>query len=137
MPTLYLVLSVLAVGLGSAALIVLFVQAEKDRKARLREEQQRQRAISRRWDGIVAKLLENPSSKQDLEDALVFVNSHRGYLDVGYRMALDLVALSAGARQTKVFALKVGRQYYSQNREGRVPTIYDEAAIENDIQARC
>ena len=52
-------------------------------------------------------------------------------------MALDLVALSGGGTQNKIFALNVGRLYYSDPREYGLPTIYDEAAIENDIKARC
>lgn len=137
MPTLYVVLLVLAVILGGAALCILIIQAGEERKARSRAERERRKAISKRWDEIVENLLQRPSDGQLLAEAFQFLAANRGYIEAGYRLALDLVALSEGEKQNKVFALNVGRMHYSMHREDRAPTIYDEAAIENDIKARC
>lgn len=53
-----------------------------------------------------------------------------------YDSSLDLVTTHIGNPQAKVFALEVGRWHYSLQRLDRKPTIYDEQAIQNDINTR-
>lgn len=120
---------------------VVETKAKKQREAKERRERERQRArhneLHEPWDQIVAGLLQNPTDVKSLQTALSFIKAHKAFRDCGYDMALDLVAASDAAKQNKVFALQVGRLRYSQHREDGVPTVYDEAAIENDIKARC
>jgi len=53
-----------------------------------------------------------------------------------YNSALELIITHKGDARIKVFALNMGRWYYSLQRPERKPTIYDEQAIQNDINAR-
>jgi hypothetical protein len=53
-----------------------------------------------------------------------------------YNSALDLIISHSGDTSVKVFALNIGRWHYSLKREDRKPTIYDEQAIQNDINTR-
>ena len=119
----------------------VFSRAKKQRDARDRQKRDSLRAEHKeqrkRWDQIVAGLLQNPTDVNLLQTALSFIKAHKAFRDCGYDMALDLVAASDAAKPNKVFALQVGRLRYSQHREDGVPTVYDEAAIENDIKARC
>ncbi|MDB4810110.1 hypothetical protein OAH34_02825 [bacterium] len=91
----------------------------------------------RKWDSVVAKLLADPDNEELLMSALNFLQANRNFSEVGYRMALDLIVTTKAASQNKVFALRIGRLHYSSSRPDGQPTIYDEAAIENDIRARC
>ncbi|MDQ3282628.1 MAG: hypothetical protein M3Q69_14600 [Acidobacteriota bacterium] len=53
-----------------------------------------------------------------------------------YDRVLDAVQRSDGAPDMKALAVRIGRRVYSFHRADRVPTIYDEQAIANDIAAR-
>lgn len=53
-----------------------------------------------------------------------------------YNSALELISIHNGNAKIKVFALNMGRWYYSLLRPEKKPTIYDEQAIQNDINAR-
>ncbi|AGY57112.1 hypothetical protein GKIL_0866 [Gloeobacter kilaueensis JS1] len=53
-----------------------------------------------------------------------------------YKAALRILERHPESTEARVFALEVGRFYYSYDRKGGVPTVYDEAAIANDIAAR-
>lgn len=54
-----------------------------------------------------------------------------------YEISLHNVEASKGLPGAKALALHLGRASYSAARPDRVPTIYDEQAINNDIGARC
>ena len=53
-------------------------------------------------------------------------------LDVVYKQILDLLKEHP---QLKPLALEIGRKKYSKFRESGSPTVYDESAIMNDINA--
>lgn len=53
-----------------------------------------------------------------------------------YRVALEILEENPEMSELKVYALEVGRWYYSSQRPDRKPTIYDEQAIQNDIIVR-
>ena len=53
-------------------------------------------------------------------------------LDQLYKDALRLVRKDPGH---KLYALEMGRRKYAHARQDRKPTIYDETAIQNDIEA--
>ena len=142
-----LVLGVLSVIAGVPVFICLAlyngkVRAERrlasEKRQRINEKKQYAFEESKRgWDKIVLGLMRNPTSPQLLESAYCFIQAHSEFRNCGYAMALDLVSTSRGSNQNKIFALKVGRLRYSQYRKNHAPSVYDEAAIENDIKARC
>lgn len=122
------------VSLVTIPLVVWFTILKK------KEEQKKEtfeNKVSRKWDRVVANLLADPDNEELLMSTLRFLKANYAYREVGYRMALDLIVTTNAASQNKVFALRVGRLHYSSNRQDGQPTIYDEAAIENDIKARC
>jgi hypothetical protein len=54
-----------------------------------------------------------------------------------YQRALEMIGPPRnGSAAARTFALRVGRFRYSRSRPDRVPTVYDEQAIANDISAR-
>jgi len=53
-----------------------------------------------------------------------------------YARALETVQSSNSTSPARTFALRIGRMRYSRSRPNRVPTVYDEQAIANDIAAR-
>ena len=128
--------------LGTIALAVLIgipsvIWANSYRKKHEREKRALEDKARRKWDKVVTTLLADPDNEKLLLSTLHFIQANPAYREVGYRMALDLIVTTKSASQNKVFALKVGRLHYSSNRPDGNPTIYDEAAIENDIKSRC
>ena len=102
-----------------------------------KQHKKRQKRIILAWDALVARL-QKKNSDTSLHHQLVgFLNKHPNYSEVAYRLSLDLVAETEANPSNKVLALNIGRMHYSMHRKDRVPTVYDEAAIENDIKARC
>jgi len=53
-------------------------------------------------------------------------------LEFVYDNALTLISTD---KKLKTYALKVGRCFYSKFRQGKSLTVYDEAAIQNDLYA--
>lgn len=129
--SLLLYLAFLVVGLIGAYGIHLFEAAAKERK------EKEQEPIRRAWDDLVDRVLENPSDTSLHFKVLEFLKNHPNHSEGAYRLSLDLVAGTKANHLNKIFALHVGRVHYSRGRKDRVPTVYDEAAIENDIKARC
>lgn len=66
----------------------------------------------------------------------LFRRSQRKGRKAAYDAALAEVAASKGDSAKKVAALEAGRRYYGGLRQDGAPTIYDEQAINNDINAR-
>jgi hypothetical protein len=52
-----------------------------------------------------------------------------------YQQALQWVRYNPGRSELRVQALALGRSYYSLARKDGVPTIYDEMALANDLNA--
>jgi hypothetical protein len=56
--------------------------------------------------------------------------------EVAYALALKTVESSGGTSSTKQIALLAGRRHYGSLRDDGNPTVYDEHAIQNDIESR-
>ena len=85
---------------------------------------------------IKSGLSENPELPE-LHEKLIAIASNQIVSKEAYQIALDAVESSHGATICRKTALAVGRAYYGSLRPDKRVSMYDEKAIENDINARC
>ncbi len=93
-----------------------------------------------RLDKILQPLIENPddiayanSIPSSLEKGKLY---HRYSYGEAYNIVLDILASNPDKIHIKTLCLELGRRHYSDLRPDKKLTIYDEQAIQNDIQFR-
>ena len=106
-----------------------------------RRGQKAGREGSQLFERIVALLEENPTSRDTHSEVWGLVNRMDGmvigiYAGTLYQVALGIVQDHPEDSNVRVLALGFGRLSHGSNRPDGRPTIYDEQAIQNDIQAR-
>ncbi len=110
---------------------------ERRKLARKRDLAARQKATQARWKELQAGVKESPNDPQGLRELCTFVGNNLSYSEEAYSSTLDAVHETKGSPNAKSAALEVGRIHYGSQRPDFNVTIYDEQAIQNDIQARC
>jgi hypothetical protein len=85
---------------------------------------------------LIPSLTLDPQNQNIHQQLLYLARSFPMASGNAYQAALLAVELSGGVPTTKTLALEIGRLYYSSLRKERLPTVYDENAILNDISAR-
>lgn len=93
-----------------------------------------------RLENILEPLLKNPddSSYSNSIPSLLQKGEvyHRYNYGQGYNIVLDILASNPDKIHLKTLCLELGRKHYANLRPDKKPTIYDEQAIQNDIQVR-
>jgi len=88
------------------------------------------------FNKLMTRLYVNETDAQLHSEVINFVRSNPTVGKLAYDAALQTVAKSNGKSSTKHLALEVGRIHFGSLRMGKRPTIYDEQAIQNDINSR-
>lgn len=107
-----------------------------DWKKKQRREEERTYLNDKQWRALTKLLMQTPEDAELQRKTLNFVQREGRYSADAYEIALRFVE-KYDTKRLKIFALDVGRVHYGKLRPGGVPTVYDEAAIDNDIKARC
>lgn len=85
---------------------------------------------------IANRIMAAPGDARIHAEMVKFVRQNPTTAGLAYETALKTVELSNGLSATKQFALETGRLHMGSSRMIGRPTIYDESAIQNDINTR-
>jgi hypothetical protein len=112
-----------------------FRTMRQDRERELMRQQMLKRARED-MPKLLNALHASPDSRQIQEELLQIAQVLPQYSQKIYLVALTNVEQTNGASASKQFSLAAGRLHYGSLRPNGVLTIYDEQAIQNDINAR-
>lgn len=105
-------------------------------RKRLEEELQRLERLEHDWRKLLGRWQANQIDPNMQREVAEFVKANPSFADAAYQYSLVAVAKNKNSDAAKVFALNTGRYSAKVGRECGAPTIYDEQAIQNDIQTR-
>ncbi len=89
------------------------------------------------YEAIRQKYTDSPLNSQVQEATLLFLRTYpAANTEWFYSYALEVITENPDNVQAKTFALELGRWHYGRGRKDRLPTLYDEQAIQNDILVR-
>ncbi|MDB4654254.1 hypothetical protein OAE40_00600 [Rubripirellula sp.] len=125
----------LYVTIFSAGMLLVLIYLFFSYIARLRKAGDAEREQA--WRELVSDLRRSPSSLDIQDRVYEFVRANPQFRGTAYKHSLQAVQASRGSPESKSFALEMGRFVHGSSRPEGGPTIYDEQAIQNDIQARC
>jgi hypothetical protein len=103
------------------------------------------RALKAQYDTLSDDLYRNPTNPATYDTLVALFSTltnryalekHGVTIDRLYAAALENLRLNPQISHAKVFALDIGRRFYSSKRNGKTLTTYDELALANDIAAR-
>ena len=96
----------------------------------LKQEQIRQFKLA------IEKFQNNPESVSTQNQLVELATKNISFRNQTYVESLAAVETTDGSNKCKQFAVLTGRLHYGGRRANGLPTVYDEAAIRNDISAR-
>lgn len=97
---------------------------------------EKRKRLTADWNLLAKRWFANPEDRNIQQQVAGFVRRNTGFANTAYNLSLQIVERNKDSSAAKVFALETGRFACGLTREGRVPTIYDEQAIQNDIDVR-
>jgi hypothetical protein len=109
----------------------------------LHDQYKKGRSLAEKYTGLIDRLAHNPIDREthDALFQLFYPYSNRAALRLHditingmYSIALENLRRNPRNSDAKVFALNMGRLFYSSTNDG-TPTLIDEQAIANDIAA--
>ena len=89
----------------------------------------------RRFEIVSEGVTKAPTHPVMQKQMLGFVVNNLKFADVAYRQSLDCLQESNGDAGIRAFALELGRSSYASKRPDKKLAMYDEQAIQNDLQA--
>ena len=113
-----------------AVLILKAVDSSRKGQARQRQEH------ANNFANVLQQYIDNPASAELQNHVMRTVATYSYLSKIGYDATLVAVEKTNGSPPAKRVALEVGRLHFGTLRPDRRPTIYDENAIQNDIQTR-
>lgn len=138
---------VLAVSATAAVIYVGFTKGTKEYRHELSEHEKKRKAYeiayrdahesTLNWIEQAESLVLSDATDAGLHSEIRRLSELWPSLrEMTYRIALHTVEKSHGHTATKQLALHVGRAYHSSIRPDGCPTIYDEQAMQSDIESR-
>ena len=139
------ILVVLVVG---CIFLIWYSQTPAGKEAAAKAEEERQAAAVKfaqekekyRIENILEPLRKNPADSSycnSIPTLLVQGSMYHSYhYGTIYNEVLEILASNPDKIHIKPLCLEMGRKHYSALRPDKLPTIYDEQAIQNDILVR-
>ena len=123
--------------LMSVALLIWYVQTPAGKAYGIEQKKAKEVYKIENILGVLRKDLDNVTYCKDIPALLQRGSKyHRYNYGTIYNEALEILASNPDKTHLKTLCLALGRKHYAAFRPGNSPTIYDEQAIQNDIQVR-